>query len=360
MKIQLFNQPSKKTRRFLLFLPIICVPFLTLIFWIMGGGNGSSLMAKTASENHLLSTLPEVDLSAQKGLDKMSYYEKATADSIRNGVANEGSSFWEKNYSDASWRDESREIDYSNSYNPEQQENELQMKLNRLNEVMNQPEQTGQYVHKEFSSNKNKQLSKTQSSLNSIGNRADPELEQLNGMLEKIWEIQNPNAVSETNATSELGSIYQAIPAVIEGKQKLGQGSVVKLRLLEDVKLNNQLIPKGHLIFGICNIMNQRLQLDITSIRVGKSLLPVDLSTYDMIDGMEGINVPDALINDAMKSGSDNAIQSLQFLPFDQSMETQIAGAGISAAKGLFSKQSKCVKVKLQDGYQVLLKNNQK
>ncbi len=360
MKIQLFNQPTKKTKRFLLCLPVICVPFLTLIFWIMGGGDGSSLMAKTTSENHLLSTLPEVDLSAQKGLDKMSYYEKATADSIRNGVENEGSSFWEKTYSDASWTKEGQEEDSKNSYNSDQQESELQMKLNKLNEVMNNSEQTDKYSQKEQLQSENKQLNKTQSNLNSIGKQADPELEQLNGMLEKIWKIQNPNAVSKPTNSNELGSLYRAIPAVIEGKQKLGQGSVVKLRLLEAVELNNQVIPKGHLIFGICNIMNRRLQLDITSVRVGKSLLPVDLSTYDMIDGMEGINVPDALLNDAVKSGSDNAIQSLQFLPFDQNMETQIAGAGISAAKGLFSKRTKRIKAKLKDGYQVLLKNNQK
>lgn len=360
MKIQLFKQPTKKTKQFLLFLPVICVPFLTLIFWIMGGGGDSSLIAKTTSDNHLLSSLPEVDLSAQKGLDKLSYYEKATADSIRNGVENDGSSFWEKNYADSSWTDGSRDIEYGNSFNPDQQEDELQMKLKRLNEVMNNSDHSENYRSKDDYQSRNNQLSKTEKNMNSIGKETDPELEQLNGMLEKIWQIQNPNAVSKALKTNQLGSIYRAIPAVIEGKQKLGQGSVVKLRLLEAVKLNNQLIPKGHLIFGICNIMNQRLQLDITSIRVGKSLLPVDLSTYDMIDGMEGINVPDALIKDAMKSGSDNAIQSLQFLPFDQNMETQIAGAGISAAKGLFTKQAKRIKVKLKDGYQVLLKNNQK
>jgi hypothetical protein len=330
------------------------------MFWIMGGGDGSSLMAKTPLENHLLSTLPEVDLSAQNGLDKMSYYEKATADSIRNGVENEGSSFWEKTYLDASWTKDDQEEDSGNPYSSDQQESELQLKLKRLNEVMNNSENTEDYRSKGDYQSRNKQLSKTEKSMNSIGKEADPELEQLNGMLEKIWKIQNPNATSKATQDNELSSIYRAIPAVIEGKQKLGQGSVVKLRLLEAVELNNQLIPKGHLIFGICNIMNRRLQLDITSIRVGKSLLPVNLSTYDMIDGMEGVNVPDALLNDAVKSGSDNAIQSLQFLPFDQNMETQIAGAGISAAKGLFSKRTKRVKVKLKDGYQVLLKNNQK
>jgi hypothetical protein len=77
-----------------------------------------------------------------------------------------------------------------------------------------------------------------------------------------------------------------------------------------------------------------------------------------MLDGMEGINAPDALFNEAINSGSNDALQNLQLLSIDQSMGTQIAGAGITAAKGLFNKKTSRIRVKLKDGYQVLLKNN--
>nr|WP_294897204.1 conjugative transposon protein TraM [uncultured Pedobacter sp.] len=360
MKTTFLKPATKKTKQFLFFLPIVSVPFLTLIFWLMGGGKGSELMAKTSADKHLLTSLPAVDLSAQKEMDKMSYYEKATADSIKDKDADHESSFWDKTYLQAREIGESNETDFDNSYNAEHQEAELHKKLDRLNEVLNSSESEQNHAVKQNAPYQENQLDETQHNLNSIGKEADPELEQLNGMLEKIWNIQHPEADEISNSNKDLDNLYRAIPAVIEGKQKIGQGSVVKLRLLESVELNNQIVPKDHLVFGICRITNQRLQLDITNIRLGKSILPVDLSTYDMTDGMEGINVPDALLNDAMRTGSDDAVQSLQFLPYDQNMETQIASAGISAAKGLFSKRSRRIRVKLKDGYKVLLKNNRK
>lgn len=326
----------------------------------MGGGDGSSLMAKTASDNHLLTTLPAVDLSAQKGFDKMSYYEKANADSLKERHLNRESPFWDRTYSQTGHTEAGNDTDFDSSYDADRQEEILHRKLDRLNKVLSNPEKVRGYSVKKDSGYEEDQFDKVQNSLNSIGKEPDPELEQLNGMLEKIWTIQHPETVKEPTSKVGLESLYRAIPAVVEGRQKIGQGSVVKLRLLESVELNSQTVPKDHLIFGICKLTNQRLHLDITSIRVGKSLLPVDLSTYDMRDGMEGINVPDALLSDAVKTGSDNAVQSLQFLPFDQNMETQIAGAGISAAKGLFSRRARRLRVKLKDGYRVLLKNNRK
>ncbi len=75
------------------------------------------------------------------------------------------------------------------------------------------------------------------------------------------------------------------------------------------------------------------------------------------MDGMEGIRAPDLVTQDAMRSGSDNAVESLQLMTMDQSMTTQLAGAGVEAAKGLFSKKVKRIKVKLKAGYPVLLLN---
>ena len=86
--------------------------------------------------------------------------------------------------------------------------------------------------------------------------------------------------------------------------------------------------------------------------------MPVDLSVYDM-DAMAGIRAPDAITEDAMRSGTDNAIQSMQLMSMDQSLATQAAGAGVEAAKTLFGKKVKHIKVTLKDGYPVLLRNNQ-
>jgi Conjugative transposon, TraM len=49
----------------------------------------------------------------------------------------------------------------------------------------------------------------------------------------------------------------------------------------------------------------------------------------------------------------------MQLLSMDQSVATQAASAGIDAAKELLSKKVRRVKVKLKNGFPILLRNNQ-
>lgn len=139
--------------------------------------------------------------------------------------------------------------------------------------------------------------------------------------------------------------------------QKAIQGATIKLRLQDSLVINGQVIPKGHDIFGICRITNQRLLLDIKNIRLGTSIIPVDLSIYSL-DGMPGVYAPEAELADAAGSGADDAVRSIGMSGMDQTIATQVAGAGIDAAKSLFSKKIKRIKVKLEAGHPVLLRNN--
>jgi hypothetical protein len=118
------------------------------------------------------------------------------------------------------------------------------------------------------------------------------------------------------------------------------------------------MVPAGQELFGLCQVSNQRLILRIGSIRLGNAILPVDLSVYDM-DAMEGIRAPEALTEEALRSGAGNAVQGVQLLGADPSLGTQLAGAGVEAAKGLFSRKVRHIRVKLKDGYPLLLRNNQ-
>jgi hypothetical protein len=66
------------------------------------------------------------------------------------------------------------------------------------------------------------------------------------------------------------------------------------------------------------------------------------------------------VIGNAASGGADDAVRGLQLTSFDQSVGTQLAGAGIDAAKGLFSKKVSSVKVRVPGGIQVLLRDNGK
>lgn len=147
-----------------------------------------------------------------------------------------------------------------------------------------------------------------------------------------------------------------AIEAVIHDTQKLLAGSAVRLRLLNDIAINGRPVPKNQFAYGTCSINGERLTIEITSIRTGNSLLPVSLSVYDL-DGLEGIHIPGAITRDAAKEASGNALQNIQLMSLDPSIGAQAASAGIEAAKGLFSKKAKMVKVTVKAGYRVLLKD---
>jgi conjugative transposon TraM protein len=236
--------------------------------------------------------------------------------------------------------------------------------------------------------------------------QADPEMQQIESMLEKILDIQHPERVKQKlqaatsteniaqvalvnretaantiqnentaaavidNASSpatngffgledNLGSQQQEeniIQAVIHDEQELVTGATVKLRLIDQVVIDGQTLERDSFIYGTCSINGERLAIDISSVYSRNTLLKVSLKAYDL-DGIEGIYVPGAIARDVAKQSSGNAMQGVQFMSMNTSLGAQAAAAGVEAAKGLFSKKARLIKVTVKAGYQVLLKN---
>ena len=53
-------------------------------------------------------------------------------------------------------------------------------------------------------------------------------------------------------------------------------------------------------------------------------------------------------------------MQGMQFMTMDQSIGAQAGAAGIQAAKGLFSKKVKLVRVTVKAGYRILLRDSRR
>jgi conjugative transposon TraM protein len=157
----------------------------------------------------------------------------------------------------------------------------------------------------------------------------------------------NPSEFQEQNT----------LKATIHESQTIVSGSVVKLRTLNDMYINGILIPRMHFIYGMANLNDERLKIEIKSIRYKDNILPVNLSVYDL-DGMEGIFIPGAIARNSSKESTDKALQSIALNSLDPSVGTQAASVGIEAAKSFLSKKVKLIKVSLKPGYQVLLKEN--
>lgn len=235
------------------------------------------------------------------------------------------------------------------------------------------------------------------------GNEPDPEMQQLNGMMDRILDVQHPERVQEKlrkasedrkgqvfavmaapspdpistldrkplNASNDQQSLFpangfygleavqetstqNAIEAVIHEQQTVVSGATIKMRLLNDIYINGKLIPKDNFVYGVANLNGDRLRIQVEGIRYRNQLFPVALNIYD-IDGLEGVSVPGAVTRDVAKQSADRSMQNIGLSSVDPSWQMQAAGAGVEAAKSLFSKKVKLIKVTLKAGDKVLL-----
>jgi len=330
-------------------LPLLVIPFLTMGFWALGGGRAAH--PQTTSKG-IDTTLPEAQFNKAQKQDKMTVYQTAQHDSAQSGVS---PSFLKamgiKNADSAKINQLSAKPDADKSAE------QIQSKLAQLNKQLSQQQvqQPAYDPQTEQAEQKIKKLHELMKSVKS-NNQEDPQMKQLSQMLTQIQAIQNPASV-KVPKKPEDNTPFKAIPAMIDGKQKVMDGGAVKLKLTDSVTIKNQLLPKGQELFGKCSVTNQRLLLTIQNIRLNDQIIPVNLTVFSL-DGMPGIPAPEAELGGAAANGSSDAVQSMQFLSMDQTLGAQAAAGGVNAAKELFSKKVKKIKVKLKDQYPVLLKIN--
>ncbi|WP_423147791.1 conjugative transposon protein TraM [Rubrolithibacter danxiaensis] len=426
MEQQTHSPKFIRQRKFFMVLPLLVLPFITLMFWALGGGKTSAANAQVASQKGFNMKLPDAYLKEDKSLDKLSYYEKAASDSVKlkeqmkndpyynypntSALPEAGSSAneWEHKNSTASHINTSP---YTGSAYSDPNETKVYQKLEKLNKILDQPpavQKQSDTKSSDLDENNtgvsSQDIDRLEQMMTSVsqGDGEDPEMQQLNGMLEKILDIQHPERVKErlrevseaeqgqvfavnANSPDDLVSLLDnrsvasdthfislsngffsfddfnvsanepnAIQTVIHETQTLVAGSTVKLRLLQDIYINGTRIPKNNFLFGIASLNGERLNLKINSIRYKNSLFPIELSVYDL-DGLEGIYIPGAITRDAAKQSADRAVQGLGITTLDPSLGAQAASAGINAARSLFSKKVKQVKVTVKAGYRILL-----
>jgi hypothetical protein len=353
----------KRTRKLLLFLPLLIVPLLTFAFWKFNSHNQAA--GDQTKSQGLNTRLPGAKFDKHaKTLDKMSFYQQAVQDSDKSRLS-EGNPFLRKfGFKQNPAGNRTANPLVANSTDPNV--SRINQKLAEINKQISQPQPVNQpsvngignaVPDKSFS----KEVSKLEAMMKTMNDSQDndPQMQALSNMLGQIQAIQNPELVKAKNKPEETkaDTPFRAIPAIVDGNQKVLQGGVVRVRLTDTIRIRGALFAKGQLLFGACNIINQRLLLDIKNIRLGHAIIPVNLTVFSL-DGLPGIPAPEAELTGAAGEGANNALQNMQLLSMDQSLATQAASAGIDAAKGLLSKKVRRVKVKLKNGFPILLRNN--
>lgn len=435
-----------RQRKFLLILPLLTLPFITMIFWALGGGKGSDVAAQnTGLQNGLNLKLPDAKLKSDKGLDKLSFYRLAALDSLKLLQEKKSDPYWNElpGYQDSDTNNlpgymnqndfQLQKFDNKLSLSPSSHRNmdpnemkvysKLQQLTNEMNKSSSPSSAMNEYDLNSLQSLKQnydagKDVDRLEGMMNVMkqDEGKDPEMEQLNSMLDKILAIQYPERdttkllmqegkkesnkvnrkANKTNISflgnksniktsndtiapgnnviassidehnnfysleDELGDVSNkenTISAIIPETQTIVAGSTIKLLLTDDVLIKGTTIPKNTFIYGTVSLNNERLKISINSIRYLDNILPVALEVFDL-DGLAGIYIPGSINRDVAKQSADQGMSNIGLTTLDASIAAQATSAGIQAAKTLISKKIKLVKVTVKAGYQVLLKDN--
>lgn len=104
------------------------------------------------------------------------------------------------------------------------------------------------------------------------------------------------------------------IKAIIDENIKAVDGSRVRLRLLDDIEINEVVVPKGSYIYAtMSGFGSQRVKGNVKSILIHDELIKVNLSLYDT-DGLEGLYVPGSSFRETTKDVASGAMSNTSSL----------------------------------------------
>ncbi|MNU20720.1 hypothetical protein D3C71_89690 [compost metagenome] len=195
-----------KKKKFLLVLPLIALPFITLAFWGLGGGKGSQAKDETAQQG-INKELPGAQLE-DGTLDKMSLYGKSALDApSRSGMDSAAMAFGIDSsglYNYGAAYGQYNQVPYSGSgaYG-DANEQKVRQRLDELERIMTMQSQAERqdmppgYGNSSMDNNSSfGQMGRMMDQMSAPG-EPDPELQTLDNMLDKIMDIQNPERAKE-------------------------------------------------------------------------------------------------------------------------------------------------------------------
>ena len=155
------------------------------------------------------------------------------------------------------------------------------------------------------------------------------------------------------------------IKAIIDEDVKATDGSRIRLRLLDDIEINEAVVPKGSYLYAtMSGFSSQRVKGNVNSIMVDDELLKVSLSLYDT-DGIEGLYVPSSSFRETTKDVASGAMSSTMNINDGTSSGNTLSQWGMQTIQNAYQKTSNAIskaikknKVKLKYGTFVYLINS--
>lgn len=165
------------------------------------------------------------------------------------------------------------------------------------------------------------------------------------------------------NTLTENEKEPQLIKAIIDENIKAIDGSRVRLRLLDDVEINEAVVKKGSYIYAIMSgFGSQRVKGNVNSLMVDDELVKVSLSIYDT-DGLEGLYVPSSSFRETSKDVASSAMNGTMSMN-NGNTDNSFTQWGMQAVQNAYTRTSNAISksikknsVKLKYGSFVYLVN---
>jgi conjugative transposon TraM protein len=184
---------------------------------------------------------------------------------------------------------------------------------------------------------------------------------------EKSWSVVKKLRTTSDyfNTITDNETEPRLIKAIIDENITAVDGSRVRLRLLDDVEINETVLHKGAYLYAtMSGFGSQRVKGSVKSVMVDDELVKVSLALYDM-DGLEGLYVPSSTFRETGKNIASSALSSNATLN-NGTYTNSFSQWGMQAVQNAYQKTSNAVskavsknKAKLKYGSFVYLVNAQ-
>lgn len=195
-----------------------------------------------------------------------------------------------------------------------------------------------------------------QTSISPTGAEPSEDKEEKIEVNEKAVKTPSPNedvqeVVKKVKVTSDYFNTIcendkeqNLIKAIIDENIKAVDGSRVRLRLLDEIEINEVIVPKGAYIYAIMSgFGSQRVKGNVKSIMVDDNIIKVNLSLYDT-DGLEGLYVPGSSFRETTKDVGSGALNNTSALTSSTTTSSNsLASWGTQAASNAIQKTSNAI-----------------
>lgn len=146
----------------------------------------------------------------------------------------------------------------------------------------------------------------------------------------RVTTVENNAANIQGFNTVRRSSPEGNIMAILDETKKVTAGARIRIRLLQDVFVGDNIIPSGTFIYGIISgFQTQRVNISITSINENGSPLPVKLDVFDN-DGYLGLYVPGSNFREFTKDVGTQSTSGLSQIQTSNGTSTDIQTSLIS------------------------------